>query len=83
MRTALVGWCVAAVAGLGSPDAVAQHGRAHRAPPRGGNEAPPFAIPRLPTPTLRPRDDGIIYWNTPNRDGNLGGPGAGGSSGGG
>jgi hypothetical protein len=28
-------------------------------------------------------DDGIVRWNTPNKDGNLGGPSTGGSGGGG
>ncbi|GJE10398.1 hypothetical protein [Methylobacterium longum] len=83
MRAVLVGWFAAALAGPGSLDAVAQPGRGHRVPPRGRAEAPSVAVPRSPAPTLRSRDGGIIYWNTPNKDGNLGGPGAGGSSGGG
>lgn len=71
------------LAGSASLPAEAQRGRAHRAAPRATTEAPPFGYPRLPTTTLRPADDGIIHWNTPNKDGNLGGPGTGGSGGGG
>jgi hypothetical protein len=35
------------------------------------------------SPDLRPPSDGIIHWNTPNADGNLGGPSTGGGGGGG
>jgi hypothetical protein len=84
MKSAMVRCLVVALAGLGSTETVAQRGRAHRAPPRERTEGPPlFAFPRVPATTSRPADDGIIHWNTPNKDGNLGGPGTGGSGGGG
>jgi len=72
-----------ALAGVVSTEAFAQRRRTPRAVPRPTIEAPQFGNPRLPTTTLRPPDDGIIHWNTPNKDGNLGGPGTGGSGGGG
>jgi hypothetical protein len=83
MRTALTRWVMVALTISVSTEAIAQRGRAHRAAPRPTIEAPQFGYPRLPTTTLRPPDDGIIHWNTPNKDGNLGGPGTGGSGGGG
>jgi hypothetical protein len=83
MKSAVVRCLVVALAGLGSTEAVAQRSRAHRSLPRERPEGPkPFAFPRVPATTLRPADDGIIHWNTPNKDGNLGGPGTGGSGGG-
>ncbi len=83
MRTALIRWLVVALAGSMGTAALAQRGRAHRAAPRAAIEAPQFGNPRRPTTPPRPSDDGIIHWNTPNKDGNLGGPGTGGSGGGG
>jgi hypothetical protein len=83
MRPALIRWLAAALAGSVGTAAVAQNARTRRSAPRPTIEAPQFGYPRLPTTTLRPPDDGIIHWNTPNKDGNLGGPGAGGSGGGG
>jgi hypothetical protein len=83
MRTALISWVVVALTSVVSTAAVAQRGRAHRTDPRPTIEATQFGYPRLPTTTLRPPNDGIIHWNTPNKDGNLGGPGTGGGGGGG
>jgi hypothetical protein len=83
MKGGLITWFVVALTGILSAAAVAQGGRAHRTVPRATIEAPRFDYPRLPTTTLRAPDDGIIHWNTPNKDGNLGGPGTGGSGGGG
>lgn len=83
MRAAMVKWLLVAVAIVGSTPAFAQRHRANRPQGRGPIAAPQFGVPRLPTTTLRPADDGIIHWNTPNKDGNLGGPGTGGGGGGG
>lgn len=83
MRTAVIRCLAAALAGSVGTEAVAQNARTRRSAPRPTIEAPQFGYRRLPTTTLRPPDDGIIHWNTPNKDGNLGGPGTGGSGGGG
>lgn len=83
MKRATARWFVAALAGIASLPAEAQGGRGNRTPPRLRIQARPPAFPRPPTTRLRPPDDGIIHWNTPNKDGNLGGPGTGGSGGGG
>lgn len=61
----------------------AQRGRTRRAAPQAKIEAPQFRYPLPSTTVLRPPSDGIIHWNTPNKDGNLGGPGTGGGGGGG
>ncbi|CAM2766738.1 hypothetical protein ACLBXJ_20085 [Methylobacterium mesophilicum] len=78
-----VRWLVVALAVFGSTPAFARGVRADRAHRREGIQAQPFFYPRPPTTTLRAPDDGIIHWNTPNKDGNLGGPGTGGGGGGG
>ncbi|WP_092043246.1 hypothetical protein [Methylobacterium pseudosasicola] len=84
MTGAPLRWLVVALACLGSTPAIAERVRAERPYRRGPITAPPFGRPRPPpTTTLRPPDDGIIHWNTPNKDGNLGGPGTGGGGGGG
>jgi hypothetical protein len=83
MRGAAVRWFVVALAGFWSTEAFARRHRASSTSPRGAIAAPPFSSLRPPTTTLRPPDDGIIHWNTPNKDGNLGGPGTGGGGGGG
>lgn len=79
----LVRWLVVALAVFGSTPAVAARVRADRSHRRGAIQAQPFFYPRPSTTTLRAPDDGIIHWNTPNKDGNLGGPGTGGGGGGG
>ncbi|CAA2157150.1 hypothetical protein MBRA_02558 [Methylobacterium brachiatum] len=76
----MVKWLLVAVAIVGSTPVVAQRHRANRPQGRGPIAAPQFGVPRPPTTTLRPADDGIIHWNTPNKDGNLGGPGTGGAA---
>ncbi|MCJ2095354.1 hypothetical protein MKK67_23045 [Methylobacterium sp. J-072] len=78
----MVKWLMVALAVLAGTPAVAQRDRANRGR-RGAIEALPFGAPRVPAARLRPPDDGIIHWNTPNKDGNLGGPGTGGGGGGG
>ena len=83
MMSALVKWLVLALAVLGSTPAVAHRVRTDRSQRREVTGAPQFGVPRAPTTTPRPPDDGIIHWNTPNKDGNLGGPGTGGGGGGG
>ena len=83
MGRTMVRWLAAARAGLVSVPAEAQRGRTYRSAPRGRIEAPRFGDPRLPNAAVRPVEDGIIHWNTPNKDGNLGGPGTGGGGGGG
>jgi hypothetical protein len=82
MRSPMVRWLVAVLALTASTEAVARRRRPSTPPPRAPVETP-FADPRLPATRLRPPDDGIIHWNTPNKDGNLGGPGTGGGGGGG
>jgi hypothetical protein len=79
----MVKWLLVALALVGSTPALAQRHRANRPQGRVPIAAPPFGALRPPTTTLRPADDGIIHWNTPNKDGNLGGPGTGGGGGGG
>lgn len=81
MRSALARWLMVALAGFGSTPAVARHSRAYRSVPRERIQPPQPSYLRPPATTLRPADDGIIHWNTPNKDGNLGGPGAGGGGG--
>jgi hypothetical protein len=83
MRSALIRWFVVALAGFASTQAVAQRSRAYRSFPRERIEAPQLGYRRPPITTVRPSEDGIIHWNTPNKDGNLGGPGTGGGGGGG
>lgn len=83
MRSAVITGLLVALAISGSAQAVARDRRPYRAPHREGIATPPFAYPRPPGTRLRPADDGIIHWNTPNKDGNLGGPSTGGSGGGG
>ena len=83
MRTAPLRMLMVALTVSVSTAAVAQRRRIHRAAPRATIEAPQSSFPQPPATRLRPQDDGIIHWNTPNKNGNLGGPGAGGSSGGG
>jgi hypothetical protein len=83
MRGVKVRWLVAALAGFGSAPAGAERSRPHRSFSHGTIKTRQFDAPRLPVPRLRPADDGIIHWNTPNKDGNLGGPGTGGGNGGG
>lgn len=83
MRTALIRWFVVALIGVVSTGAIARRGRAHRTVPRPTTKAPQLGFSQPPTTKLRPADDGIIHWNTPNKDGNLGGPGTGGGGGGG
>lgn len=79
----MITWLLVVLASLGSAQAVARHKRAYRAPHRDEIATPPFAYPQPPDTRLRPPDDGIIHWNTPNKDGNLGGPSTGGPGGGG
>jgi hypothetical protein len=83
MRTALIRWVVVALTSVVSTAAVAQRSRAYRSFPRERIEAPQLGYRRPPITTVRPSEDGIIHWNTPNKDGNLGGPGTGGGGGGG
>ncbi|MDQ0518923.1 hypothetical protein [Methylobacterium gregans] len=78
----MVGWLVVGLAVFESTSAAAQRGRLHRLFPRERQEAPRLDPPRPPA-VSPPADDGIIRWNTPNKDGNLSGPGMGGSGGGG
>lgn len=82
MKAALTGWIVMVLAGPVTDAAAAQRDRASRPVPRTMRQPTPFGASRVP-PVLRPPDEGIIHWNTPNRDGNLGGAGTGGSGGGG
>ncbi|MCJ2059083.1 hypothetical protein MKL09_21395 [Methylobacterium sp. J-048] len=81
MKNPLVQWLALAV--FGSTPAVAQRVRVDRSHRRAAIAAQRFGDPRPPTTTLRAPNDGIIHWNTPNKDGNLGGPGTGGGGGGG
>lgn len=82
MRQAMARWLVVGLAIFAGTSAVAQRGRTDRLVPRGRQEAPRPNPPK--SPAMSPQaDDGIIRWNTPNKDGNLSGPGAGGSGGGG
>ncbi|TXN00698.1 hypothetical protein FV242_21230 [Methylobacterium sp. WL64] len=83
MRRATAMRLVIALAGFASDPAAAQHRGADRPHRRGTIERLRFGVPPPPATTLRPADDGIIHWNTPNKDGNLGGPGTGGGGGGG
>jgi hypothetical protein len=75
----LIGSIVAVLTGLPTESTAAQRVRANRSVLNSTARLPPFGSPRLPqTP-----DAGIIRWNSPNKDGNLGGSGTGGSGGGG
>ncbi|SEN80857.1 hypothetical protein SAMN02799625_01914 [Methylobacterium sp. UNC300MFChir4.1] len=83
MTGAAIRWLVVALAGFVSTEAVARRSRASSPAPRGATAFSPSAFPRPPNTAPRPPGDGIIHWNTPNKDGNLGGPGTGGGGGGG
>lgn len=83
MHSAAIRWLVVALAVFVSTEAVARRSRASSPAPRGATAFSPFAFPRPPNTAPRPAGDGIIHWNTPNKDGNLGGPGTGGGGGGG
>jgi hypothetical protein len=83
MTSTAIRWLAAVFAVVLSAEAAAQRGRRPRGMPPAVTAAPRFPAFRLPSTTPRPPDDGIIHWNTPNKDGNLGGPGTGGGGGGG
>lgn len=82
MESAVIRWLVLGLALCASTSADAQR-RPDRPSPRARQEAPRFGLPGPPRTIAPPAEDGIIRWNTPNKDGNLGGPSAGGSGGGG
>ncbi|WCS23658.1 hypothetical protein LOK46_21180 [Methylobacterium sp. NMS14P] len=83
MSAALIRWFMVALMISVSTAADAQRRRIHRAAPRARIEALQLGFSRPPATVLQPSGDGIIHWNTPNKDGNLGGPGTGGGGGGG
>jgi len=78
----LIGSIVAVLTGLPTESTAAQRVRANRSVLDSTARLPPFGSPRLPSLPQTP-DAGIIRWNSPNKDGNLGGSGTGGSGGGG
>lgn len=82
MKTVSIGWIVMVLTGLTTEATAARQIWRDRPVPRATRQPPSWGPPRVPI--LRPTpDDGIIRWNTPNKDGNLGGSGTGGSGGGG
>lgn len=75
---------LAAGLAVGSAPALAQRSGSSRmsgAPTSRESGSPAATSRQTPMYTQPPGRTGTVGWNTPNQDGNLGGPGAGGGSG--